>query len=320
MQDYLYVILGIALLMVGGEGLIRGALGIANRFKVSPLICGLVILGFGTSAPELFLTLDAAMSNQPDAAIGNVVGSNIGNILIILGVCAVIRPLTCPALIFKRDASSVVLSCLVFSILIFDGLISLIDGFIYLGLLAGYVTWAIRSENNPHVLPAPNISTEELEPNDIVKPRSTMMCSIFVIAGLALLLLGSNYLLEGAVNIAKSWGLSNAVISLTILAVGTSMPELTISIIATIKRQSDVAVASILGSNVFNILGILGVTAFVTPLNIADRISSFDQWVMLAVSMLLFVFLYTGKRLSRIEGLILLAVYALYVWYSFQPV
>ena len=316
MLDFLFLFLGIALLTVGGEALIRGSLAAAKRLGVSPLLSGLVIVGFGTSAPELVVSVNAAIDGRPDIAIGNVVGSNIGNILLILGVCALIMPLAVKPLALRRDAVTVVAASLLFLVLVGGSALARVDAAIFLGALAAYLVWAYWSERF-HAAPSGELHQAEAEELSTV-PKSVLWTAIAVVLGLLLLIAGSQVLLIGAIGIAAYFGVPEAVVGLTLVAVGTSLPELAISVIAAIRRHADVAVGNILGSNIFNLLGILGVSALLQPLPVHPRILHFDQWVMLGTSLLLLFFLYTGRRLSRAEGGVLLVGYGIYVWLSFS--
>ena len=315
-SDFLFLFLGIALLTVGGEALIRGSLAAAKRLGVSPLLSGLVIVGFGTSAPELVVSVNAAIDGRPDIAIGNVVGSNIGNILLILGVCALITPLAVKPLALRRDAVTVVAASLLFLVLVGGSALARVDAAIFLCALAAYLGWAYWSERF-HAAPSGELHQAEAEELSTV-PMSVLWTAIAVVLGLLLLIAGSQVLLIGAIGIAAYFGVPEAVVGLTLVAVGTSLPELSISVIAAIRRHADVAVGNILGSNIFNLLGILGVSALLQPLPVHPRILHFDQWVMLGTSLLLLLFLYTGRHLSRVEGGVLLVGYGIYVWLSFS--
>ncbi|MEX0730160.1 MAG: calcium/sodium antiporter [Aquisalimonadaceae bacterium] len=315
MTNFLFLAAGIALLTVGGEALIRGALAAARRLGVSPLLSGLVIVGFGTSSPELVVSVDAALNQRPDIAIGNVVGSNIGNILLILGICALITPMAVKPLALRRDAVTVVAASMLFVVLVGGSALGRPDALIFLIALAAYLVWAYSSERSL-ATPAADLHKAEAEELTAV-PESVTWTIMTVIAGLLLLIGGSQVLLMGAVGIAEHFRISEAVIGLTLVAVGTSLPELAISVIAALRRHADVAVGNILGSNIFNLLGILGISALLQPLPVHARILQFDQWVMLGTALLLLLFLYTGRRLSRIEGGLLLAGYGLYIGLSF---
>lgn len=311
----LLVAIGIALLALGGEVLIRGALAAAKRFNVSPLLTGLLIVGFGTSAPELVVSIGAAVDAQPDVAIGNVVGSNIGNILLILGICALITPLTVKPAALRRDAVSVIAASVLFVLIAHDGVLGKVDAAVFLTAFFVYLAWAYWAERFHE---APSADVHKAEGEEIsVRPRSGTWILLAVVLGLLLLIGGARALLVGAVEISRYFGVSEAVIGLTVVAVGTSLPELTVSLVAALRRHADVAVGNILGSNIFNVLGILGVSSLLQPLSVHRRVLWFDQWFMLGSALLLFVFLSSGRRLSRLEGGVLLACYGVYLFFSF---
>ncbi|CCK75800.1 Na+/Ca+ antiporter, CaCA family protein [Oleispira antarctica RB-8] len=320
MLDVFYLLLGIGVLTAGGEFLIRGALGVSNRIGMSPLLSGLIIVGFGTSMPELVVSVEAALSGQPDIAIGNVVGSNIANILLILGICAAITPLVISPLSLRRDALVVMASSFLFILLALDGSLGLIDAMILLILLILYLVWAYWTESKNSTTSESSLSGEvhKAEALEItVVPKSLIWTLAEVIGGLVLLIVGSQVLLKGAVGIAEGLGVSEALIGLTLVAVGTSLPELTISVMAALRKHADVAVGNILGSNIFNLLGILGVSAILQPIEVKGRVVQFDQWVMLGVSIVLYLFLFTSRKLSRVEGVLLLSGYLTYLGVSY---
>jgi cation:H+ antiporter len=315
MLNLLFLLLGIALLAVGGEALIRGALAAAKRFGVSPLLSGLVIVGFGTSAPELVVSIDAAINGRPDIAVGNIVGSNIGNVLLILGICALITPLGVKPMALRRDAVTVVAASILFLILVGGSALDQTDAAFLLLALIAYLSWAYYTERSGSA-PASELHRAEADELSLM-PKSPAWIAAAVFLGLLLLIGGSQVLLKGAVGLAEHFGISEAVIGLTMVAVGTSLPELSISVIAAIRRHADVAVGNILGSNIFNLLGILGISALLQPLPVHARILQFDQWVMLGSALILMLFLYSARRLSRVEGGILLLSYGLYLALSF---
>ena len=310
MGEFLYLLAllgGVLLLFAGGEMLVRGAVSAARWFRVSPLLTGLLVVGFGTSTPELVVSVDAALSGNPDIAVGNVVGSNIGNSLLILGICALITPLAVSPMALKRDGVLGLGASVLFVLLVGGSALGRFDASILLTAFTLYLLlawWTERQGRKGHDEPA--VSSPEM----LESGSSTLFK---VVAGLLLLIVGSRVLLHGATGIATSLGVSEAAIGLTLVAVGTSLPELTISVVAAWRRQMDVAVGNILGSNLFNLLGILGVSALLQPLPIHERILAFDQWVLVASSLLLLFFLYTGRRISRLEGLLLLLCYTAYI-------
>lgn len=313
--DLLLVLVGIALLTVGGEVLISGALGLARRLQISTLLTGLVVVGFGTSTPELVVSVDAALINQPGIALGNVVGSNIGNILLILGLCAVVRPLPVSPLGLSRDAVSGVGVSVLFILLAGGIALGRVDGLILLAGLAAYLIWAYRSEKRLEAT-----GTRVVDPDAVPgsAEHSTGYIIATVVGGLMFLIAGSRVLLIGAVALARDLGVSEAVIGLTLVAVGTSLPELAVSLLATMRRQVEVAVGNILGSNLFNLLGILGISSLLQGLPLPHRMVVFDQWVLLACSVAVLVMLWTGRHLSRSEGAVFLIAYALYLFVTFR--
>jgi cation:H+ antiporter len=315
MLNLLYLVLGLVFLTLGGEALIRGALGISERLGVSPLLSGLLIVGFGTSMPEMVVSVHAVINGTPAIAIGNVIGSNIANILLILGISAAITPLIVSPIALRRDAMMVIAVSALFIILAWGNGLNAVSSIILLLSLISYLAWVYVNER------ASSKSSETVyvaESKEITMlPKSLTWCVFSAVLGLVLLIAGSQVLLKGAVGIAYILGVSEAVIGLTLVAVGTSLPELTISVIAAFRKHADVAIGNVLGSNIFNLLGILGVSALINPLQVTGRIASFDQWVMLAVSIVLFLFLFTGRKLSRIEGIILLVGYISYVIISY---
>lgn len=316
MLNTLYLLLGIGLLALGGEALIRGALAVAKRFGVSPLFSGLVIVGFGTSMPEMVVSIEAALGGKPDIAVGNVVGSNVANILLILGLCAMITPMKVSTLALRRDAVTVIAASVLFIFLVTDNNLSQQDAAILLFSLLAYLIGAYWSEK--HDQATSYSALHQAEATEVcLLPKPAGWAMLAILAGLVFLMAGSKVLLIAAEGIAQGLGVSEAVIGLTLVAVGTSLPELTISVIAALRRHADVAVGNVLGSNIFNLLGILGVSAFLQPLAVHGRIVAFDQWIMLGVAVLLLVFLYTGRRLNRIEGGALLIGYMAYTGASY---
>jgi cation:H+ antiporter len=315
MWNAVLVAVGLALLTVGGESLIRGALAAARRLRISPLLAGLVIVGFGTSAPELVVSLDAVLSHRPAIAMGNVVGSNISNIMLILGLCAIITPLTVEPKSLRRDGYSGIAACLLFIALAGTTELGRTDGLILLAALCLYLIFAYRTERRPD---SPSAAVHIAEAEEISGlPISLSMVYIYLLGGMAILIVGARILLTGAVGIAENFGVPDAVIGLTLVAVGTSLPELSVSILAALRKHADVAVGNILGSNIFNLLAILGVSALVKPLPVSERIMQFDEWVMLGAAAALMVLLYSGMRLQRWEGALLLSAYIAYIALSF---
>lgn len=312
MVNVLWLLLGLGLLTLGGEGVVRGALAAAKRMGVSPLLAGLVIVGFGTSAPELVVSVKAAFDQQPDIALGNVMGSNIANILLILGISALILPMTVQAKSLRRDGLSMLAATLLFMVLANLNGLSRFDGFLLFATLITYLVWAYRTEREHPDEPSAELHQAEAKEFESL-PLSLPMTFLFLIGGLAGLVVGADRFLVGAVGLGEMFGVPEAIIGLTLVAVGTSLPELAVSIIAAIRRHTDVAIGNVLGSNIFNLLSILGVASMLQPLPLTGRLQMVDQWVVLAISILLLLFLFFGLRLSRLKGAVLLLIYVVYV-------
>lgn len=312
MANALWLLLGLVLLTVGGETVVRGALAAAQRLGVSPLLAGLVIVGFGTSAPELVVSVKAAIDNQPDIALGNVLGSNVANMLLILGVSAVIMPLTVHIKSLRRDGLSMLGATLLFILLANLNGLSRMDGILLFTALLVYLTWAYRTEREHPEEPSALLHEDEAKERENL-PLSLPLTLSFLIGGLVCLVAGADRFLVGAIGLGQALGVPEAIIGLTVVAVGTSLPELAVSVIAAIRRHADVAVGNVLGSNIFNILSILGVASMLQPLPLTGRLLAVDQWVLLAASVLLLMFLFFGLGLSRLKGVILLMIYFAYV-------
>ena len=302
-MNLILVALGLVALLAGGDLLVRGAVGVARRFGVSPLVIGLTLVGFGTSAPELVTSLSAALAGAPAIALGNVVGSNIANILLILGVAALIRPVAAQMAGLPREASWVGGSALALAALAVSGQISTLSGACLIGFLGFYLWGAFRSSS----VPSDDLSI----PTDPLPKAATLL-----VIGLALTIGGAIALVDGATGIARAYGVPEAVIGLTLVAVGTSLPELATTVLAARRGQSDVALGNILGSGIFNILGILGTTALVVPLPVDASLLP-DIGVMLASTALLIGLLFWKKCIGRKSGAMFLLLYAGYMaWLS----
>ncbi|AOL94198.1 calcium/sodium antiporter [Porphyrobacter sp. LM 6] len=309
MTDSILLVLGgLVLLGLGGELLVRGAVGMAARLGISPLLAGLTIVGFGTSTPELATSVQAALAGSPGIAIGNVVGSNIANILFILGLSAVILPLSVNPASFTRDSIALGGSALLCTGAVLYGFMGPAIGITLLAALVGYVWWAYKAES---AVPCPEGDRHVHEAEDRPPPPNTgpVVLAGMIIAGLALAIVGAGWLVDGATVLASAAGVSETVIGLTVVAVGTSLPELIACIVAVVRKHEDVALGNIVGSNIYNILGILGITSVISPIAVPAEIAAVDIWVMLGVTALLLVQLRSGWKLSRLEGAVLVALY-----------
>ena len=307
-ESLLLVAGGLVLLALGGELLVRGAVGMATRLGISPLLAGLTIVGFGTSAPELATSVQAALAGSPGIAIGNVVGSNIANILLILGVSAIILPLSVNPASFARDSIALGGSALLCTGAVLLGVIGPLIGCVLIICLVGYIWWAYKSES---AVPCPEGARHEHEAEDRPVPANTgpVVLGGMILAGLAAAIFGAGWLVDGAVVLAGAAGVSESVIGLTVVAIGTSLPELIACVVAVLRGHEDVALGNVVGSNIYNLCGILGITALIQPIAVPAEIAAFDIWVLLGVTALLMVQLRSGWRLSRLEGALLVALY-----------
>lgn len=304
----LYLVFGLILLVLGGEGLVRGSSALAARFGVTPLLIGLTIVAFGTSSPELVVSLQAALKGNSDISLGNIIGSNIGNIGLILGISALIMPLKVQVQIIRKEIPFMILiSVLIAALILTVDSFSFVHGLIFFLMLITYIFFAIKNSKK-------EVITEEIIEEYTPKKLNTVLSIVFIIAGLAGLIFGSDLFVKGAVEVAKIFGISDLVIGLTIVAVGTSLPELVTSVIAAIKKETDIAIGNIVGSNIFNLLGILGITGMVKEINL-NSITYADLGVFILFAVLILPLSRTKFVLQRWEGALLLAVYAGYVAY-----
>lgn len=304
-------VLGLILLAFGGDALVRGAVGVARQLRISPLVTGLVLVGFGTSLPELITSMNAAFRGSPDLAVGNVIGSNIANILLILGITAVIMPINADPKLFKRDAPMLALATLGCVFFAWTGYYGRITGLVFLTTMVGYIVYVYRSEVACNDESAGLHSREAMlaEPS----PKRFRASIPLVIAGTIMIAYGADLLVNASLEIARGFGISEAIIGLTIIALGTSLPELATSIMAAIRGESDIAFGNILGSNIFNCLGILGATALAVPIEVSTAAIKYDLLLMTAVTILLLFFAFSHAVLSRREGALFLVVYAGYI-------
>ena len=303
------IVLGLGLLVLGGELFVRGAVRIAERFGISPLLIGLTLVGFGTSTPELLTSLQAAFAGSPGIAIGNVIGSNIANILLILGLTALIAPIAVNPSAFRRDGMALAIASIVCVIAVLSGKIATLAGILLLAGLGLYLYTAFRMER------------KKLRIADVAQPgaeaeraigASLPLNTLYAAGGLIITLIGARLLVHGAIDLARTLMVSETVIGLTIVVIGASLPELVTSLIAALRKQGDLAFGNIIGSNIFNILGILGATALIHPLVVPPDLARADIWVMLAATGLLFATTVTKWRISRVEGALMLAAYGAY--------
>jgi cation:H+ antiporter len=311
-MTWIFLVVGLVLLVVGADLLVKGAARLAGSFGIPALVIGLTVVAFGTSAPELAVSVKAAYSGQAELAIANAVGSNIFNVLFILGAAAMISPLIISRQLIRQDVPIMVLISVVALLMTLDGNITRLEaGVLFAGLL-GY-TWFLFRQGK-----AKGADTVDEEVEAMLKAKVPAWQNVLlVIGGLILLVLGARWLVESAVEIARAWGINEAVIGLTIVAAGTSLPEVVTSIVATIRGERDIAVGNVVGSNIFNILCVLGISGLVSPIPLlaGEQMAMVDIPVMVGVAVLCVPLFFIGSVLNRIEGLLFMLLYIAYTWY-----
>lgn len=299
MVTYLILGLGFLGLFLGGDWLVKGASGIAARFGVAPMIIGLTIVGFGTSTPELLVSVTAALGGQPGIAVGNVVGSNIANILLILGLAAIIAPVAVAFTDVRRDLFWMIGATIVLPVLFWSGAVGVIEGAVLVTALGTYLFVSLRNATQA--------------PADISQNSSLARSGLSLLAGLVAVVLGAHFLVQSATIIARDFGVSEAMIGLSIVAIGTSLPELATTVMAVIRGQRDIAVGNVIGSNIFNILGILGITALITPIPLAPRFFAIDTPILIAITLGVVLVIWKLGKINRTTGILMLAGYAAYI-------
>ncbi len=306
---------GLIVLLVGGDILVRGAVTLARRIGVSPLVVGLTVVAMGTSMPELVVVLDAALmdaalNQAAEISIGNVVGSNIANVLLVLGLPALIRPVACDAKGLRIDTAIMVAASIVFAVVCLGGAVEWWQGIIMVAALATYIAWHYRAAlggSGPE-----DIYTEEVEEYENAQ-RPLWRSVFYILGGIAGLIVGAEVLVDGAVALALAAGVSESVIGLTVIALGTSLPELATAMMAIVRRHSSLAIGNVLGSNLFNMLGVAGATALVVPLPVPAEILAFDLWIMIAAAVLVVPFVWRRAPGGRAAGAVFMAGYVAYI-------
>ena len=313
-MDYLLLFVGIALLAYGGELLVKGSVSLALRLQISTLVVGMTVVSFATSAPELLVSLEAALNNHPDISLGNVIGSNIANIGLVLGLTAVISPLVIPKEIYRINYPMLlIVSVLFMALLYFFKAITFWMGILFVISLFAFgflIIQKSRKDNPQAAQDAPLL--QEVVSFPLWKSISLLL------AGAIALYFGADLLVESSVSIAREWGVTERVISLSLVAIGTSIPELAASIIAAIRKEETLAIGNLIGSNIFNVLAVLGITSLVVDIPVMDlKILSKDIWIMLAFALLLFpIMRFLDKnKINRVEGVLLFLAYTLYIYF-----
>lgn len=305
MEIFILLLFGLIFLFIGGELLVRGSSSLAISIGLTPLVVGLTVVAFGTSSPEMVVSIQAALQGNSAISIGNVIGSNIANIALILGLSALIKPVKVQSGAVLREIPIMIFVSLIFSMLVFFRNIAFLAGFLFLTLLILYIIFSIYNSKK---------SSQNEFSGKIEAKHSTTLSIVFVIIGLIGLALGSNWFIDGSVKLANILGVSEFIIGLTVVAVGTSLPELVTSVVASIKNESDILVGNIIGSNIFNILAIIGIAAMIADINL-NQVKIVDLLVMLFFSVIIFPMSIFNKLISRREGVFLLVGYGLYLVY-----
>lgn len=307
---YLELFGGFVYLLLGGDLLIRGSLGLARQSSIPPMVVGMTVVAMGTSAPELMVSSYSAVSGHADIAIGNVIGSNIANVLLVLGVPALIYPIVFNQNGVVMQTGLMILITALFIILCFFSPLGVYDGLLMLFLLVIVLTLTMRGTS---IIPGLEEEVEEEMERVMGVPSASWKIALYVLLGVVTLPLGANLVVEGAVGIASSWGVNEAIIGLSLIAIGTSLPELSTTVISAMHKSSDVAIGNVIGSNFFNILAIMGVTTLIADVPVPEELMTWDIWVMLGSSMILFVYALGKFRLGPVAGIVLLLLYVAYM-------
>ncbi len=317
-MTYLYLLIGLSMLVAGGTLLVNGSTAVAYKLNVSKIIISIVIVGFGTSTPELVTTLKASLLDSPGIAVGNVVGSNIANILLVLGIAATILPINQLRKTYRRDSIMLIISLLLITVAAWLGYVNLPIGCIFVTSLIIFIVYSYREDKKTFSVANNQNNNDTVETETYSK--SVYIYVAIAIAGIGLTLFGADMLVKSAIELARNFNLSETLIGLTVVAVGTSLPELAAAVIATIKKESDIVLGNIIGSNIYNVLFILGVSGLIEPIIFPQSIIAFDLPVMGAVSLVLIFFIWFGKIMNRFVGITFLVLYVVYVYMSYLAV
>ncbi len=309
MNPWFALLIGLVVLYFGAQALVRGGAGLALRLGLTPLVIGLTVMAFGTSSPEMVVSVQAGMTGKGAISIGNVVGSNICNIALIIGLCALVTPLNATAQVIRREVPIMIGVSVVALLMLLDGHLARWEGAVLLVGLVAYTVLTVRQAQAETAAAA--LANQEYADELGPKPAALGASLGLVAVGLAALIGGSHFFVQGAVRLAEAWGMSQIAIGLTIVSVGTSLPELATSLVAAVRKEGDVAIGNIVGSNIFNLLGILGLAALVRPID-ATGLAWGDLGVMLAVAIAMLPIAKSGGQVKRWEGAALLAVYVGY--------
>lgn len=312
LMDWVAVAVGLVLLLLAGDSLVKGAVNLSLRLGVPALIVSLTIVAFGTSAPELLISIQAIWDGLPGLAMGNVVGSNTANVLLVLGIPALLAVMHTSQCDTRSSYLQMIGGTVLFIVLAYRGTFDWIAGLILLAALAGMLIHAAKSAHSHRKASAEAVDIDDLEGADPDLPWTKII--LFLVLGLIGLPLGASLLVDGASNIARDYGITETAIGLTLVAVGTSLPELATTVMAALRKQADVVLGSVIGSNMFNLLGIVGIASLVGDIPVDRQFLTFDLWVMLGASLLLVPFVYLKQDLTRVWGILLTALYAGYIF------
>ena len=313
-MEYILLIAGLATLIFGGDALVKGAVGIALKFDISSLVIGMTVVAFGTSMPELLVSVKAAIDNHPEIAIGNVVGSNIVNISLVLGLTTMILPIPVKFATVRVDWPIMMICSILFYLFILNGVIEWWEGLIYSFGIIAFTVFTIKSSSSSNQKQIELSQEDELE--EVEKKSYGLFKSIvFVIIGILALTFGASWLLDGAVQIAKSFGISEHIIGVTVVAFGTSVPELVTSVVAAFKKETDISVGNLIGSNIFNLLAVLGFTAIIKEIPVSEQVITNDVFWMMGIALLLLPLMFYKYNINRIKGFILFTSYIVYLFF-----
>ena len=316
-MDYFYLIAGLVILIASGEILVKGAVNLAYKFQISTLVVGMTIISFGTSAPELLVSLKSTLEGHPDIAIGNVIGSNIANLGLVLGITAMIFPIKVDRNSIRVDWPMMMLATIVLYLFMLNYKIEFWEGAILLPALIVFIVTMIRTSRKQNKTAALEKSSEEKPDNHVENKNVKQIAkdTIMIVLGAVGLMFGADWLVDGAVNVARGFGVSDLVISVTVVALGTSAPELVTSGVAAFRQHSDISVGNLIGSNIFNIMAILGITPLIKEIDVNAQVVSNDMFWVLGISAAVLPMLMINKNISRLEGGLLFATYLVYVYF-----
>ncbi len=309
---YFWLIFGLLILIVSGEFLVRGAVGIAKKFQISTLVIGMTVISFGTSAPELIVSVNAAIGGHPEIAIGNVIGSNIANIALVLGITVLILPLIVDRNTKRIDYPMMLLAALLFAVFALNGSIDFLEGIILFIILVLFTYFLIRNSRKATKLLNSTGATKADE--ELGKTSQNMVVSLTYLAvGLIGLYFGAGWLVDGASSIALHFGMEERVIGVTVVALGTSAPELITSVVAAYRKEADISIGNLIGSNIFNIMAVIGIAAMIQPIEVSEATINIDMIWMIGITIALLPLMLIGKKLGRFKGVMLISTYIVYI-------